>query len=137
MQPVRVRWVEKQQFVGTDSSLHSVVMSSQDSENATGCKPSDLLLLALGGCAGVDLVSILQKQRQRVTKLDITINGEQDAEPPWTFRHIQVEVVVRGKNLSAAAVERAISLSVDKYCSVAATIRGTAPISTSYRLIEE
>jgi len=134
---VTVTWVQGQQFVGTDSSRHSVVMSTQDADNATGSKPSDLLLLALGGCAGVDLVGILQKQRQKVSRLHMAITGEQDNDPPWTFRQIHIEVVIQGKALSAQAVERALGLAVDKYCSVAATIRGTARITTSYRLIEE
>ncbi len=136
MRPVTVTWLEKQQFVGTDSSHHSVVISTQDADNATGCKPSDLLLLALGGCASVDLISILHKQRQNVTDMRMNISGEQEAEPPWTFRRIHIEVVVEGRGLSGPAVERAISLAVDKYCSVAATIRGTAQMTTSYRLVE-
>jgi len=136
MGQVTVTWLEKRQFVGTDSSRHSVVMSTQDAENATGCMPSELLLVALGGCAGVDLIGILQKQRQKVLGLRMNISGEQDAEPPWAFRRVHVEVVVEGEGLSGPAVERAISLAVDKYCSVASTIRSTAQITTSYRLVE-
>lgn len=137
MSQVTVTWVENTQYVGTDSHRHSIVMSAQDDENRTGSKPSDLLLLALGGCAGVDLIGILQKQRQAVSDLKLIVTGEQDADPPWAFNKIQVEVIVRGKGLSAQAIERAIDLAVTKYCSVAATIRATAPISTSYRLVEE
>jgi len=136
MSDITVTWVEKEQFVGVDSRKHGIVLSSQNEENGTGSKPSDLLLIALGGCAAVDLIGILQKQRQKVAHLKITLRGEQESEPPWTFTGIHMEVVVEGSQLSAAAVERAIALSVDKYCSVAATIRATAPITTSYRLIE-
>jgi putative redox protein len=134
---VTVTWVEKVQYVGVDSNKHGIVMSAQNEDNKTGSKPSDLLLLALGGCAGVDLIEILQKQRQRVLGLQMHISGEQDADPPWAFNKIHMEVVVRGRLLSAAAVERAIDLAVNKYCSVAATIRAAAPISTSFRLVEE
>jgi putative redox protein len=137
MGEVTVTWVEKIQYVGVDSSKHAIVMSAQNDENKTGCKPSDLLLLALGGCAGVDLIEILQKQRQKVAGLQMLIQGEQNADPPWAFNKISMEVVVRGKGLSATAVERAIDLAVNKYCSVAATIRAVAPITTSYRLVEE
>jgi putative redox protein len=137
MSEVKVTWVEKQQFVGTDSGRHSIVMSAHNEENTTGSKPSDLLLLALGGCASVDLVDILRKQRQKVHGVQVVVSGEQQAEAPWTFTKIHVEVTLRGKGLSAAAVERAIGLSIDSYCSVAATIRATAPITTSYKLIEE
>jgi len=134
---VTVTWVEKVQFVGVDSSRHSIVLSAQDDENKTGNKPSDLLLIALGGCAGLDLIGILQKQRQHVIGLQINVSGDQNADPPWAFNKIHLEVVVRGRGLSAQAVERAIDLAVDKYCSVAATIRATAPVTTSFRLVEE
>jgi putative redox protein len=134
---VKVTWVEKQQFVGTDSGRHSIVMSAHNEENTTGSKPSDLLLLALGGCASVDLVDILRKQRQKVHGVQVMVHGEQIAEAPWTFTKIHIEVILRGRELAAAAVERAIDLSINKYCSVAATIKDTAPISTSYRLVEE
>lgn len=134
---VSVTWVEKAQFVGTDSSKHSVVMSSQDAENATGCKPSDLLLIALGGCISVDIVSILQKQRQQLKGLQIGVSGEQDSDPPWTFRGIHIAVTVRGQNLSQAAVERAVTLAEDKYCSVSATLRGTAKVTTSITIVED
>lgn len=137
MSEVKVTWVEKAQFVGTDSGRHSIVMSAHNEENTTGSKPSDLLLLALGGCASVDLIGILQKQRQKVSGLQVVISGQQNEEAPWAFNKIHVEVIVRGQALSAPAVERAIGLSIDNYCSVAATIKATAPITTSYRLIEE
>ena len=137
MADVTVTWVEKQQYVGVDSSKHSIVMSAQNDENKTGSKPSDLLLLALGGCAGVDLIEILHKQRQKVSGLQLHISGEQNADPPWAFTKIHMEVIVRGKPLTTAPVERAVDLAVNKYCSVSATIRATAPITTSIRLIEE
>lgn len=137
MAEVTVTWVEKQQYVGVDSSKHSIVMSSQNEENRTGSKPSDLLLVALGGCASVDLIEILHKQRQKVSGLQLIISGEQNADPPWAFNKIHMDVVVRGRGLTAAPVERAVDLAVNKYCSVAATIRASAPITTSIRLVED
>jgi len=137
MSSVTVTWVEKGQYVGTDSNKHSIVMSAQNEENKTGSKPSDLLLVALGGCAGVDLIEILTKQRQKVAGLQMLVSGEQNADPPWAYNKIHIEVVVCGKALSAPGVERAIDLAVNKYCSVAATIRASAPITTSFRLVEE
>ena len=136
MSDVKVTWVEKQQFVGTDSGRHSIVMSAHNEENTTGSKPSDLLLLAVGGCASVDLVDILRKQRQKVHGVQAIVSGEQNKEAPWAFTKIHVEFIVRGQALSAAAVERAIDLSINSYCSVAATIRPAAPITTSYKLVE-
>jgi putative redox protein len=133
----RVKWVEKRQFVGTDSSNHSVVMSSQDEENATGMKPSELLLVALAGCTSYDVVDILEKKRQKLTGLEVTITGEQEPDPPWTYRKIHVHYVVRGKGLREKAVRDAIELSDEKYCSVSATVRGEADVTSDYTIVEE
>lgn len=135
MPQVKVKWVEGKQFVGTDSTSHSLVMSS--SQEGTGLKPSDLLLLGLGGCTGVDVISILEKGRQKVTGLEITITGEQDPEPPWTFRRIEIEYLLRGKGLKEEAVRRAIQLSEEKYCSVKATISEVAEVTSSFQIREE
>ena len=135
MSQVRVKWVEGKQFVGTDSTSHSLVMSS--SQEGTGLKPSDLLLLGLGGCTGVDVISILEKQRQKVTDLEITLTGEQEPEPPWAFRRIEIEYLLRGKGLKEEAVRRAIQLSEEKYCSIGATISGVAEMVSSFRIVEE
>ncbi len=129
-----VKWLQNRQFVGIDSSRHSVVLSTQDDGNAVGIKPSDMLLVALGACTGVDLVDILAKKRTPVSSLEIEIRGEQDPEPPWTFRKIHMVYRLRGKGLTAPGVEQAIKLSEEKYCSVAATIRGVAAISWEYTI---
>jgi len=134
---VRVTWVQKRQFVGTDGSKHSVVMSSQDEENGTGMSPPQLLLAGLGGCTGYDVVDILQKKRQRLTGLEIIVTGEQDADPPWTYRKIHVHYVVRGKGLREKTVRNVIKLSEQKYCSVSATVRGVAEITQDYTIVEE
>ena len=134
---VHVTWVQKRQFVGSDSSKHSVVMSSQDEENGSGMKPSDLLLVGLGGCTGYDVVDILLKKRQQLTGLEVVVTGEQDAEPPWPYRKIHVHYILHGKGLREKAVQDAIALSEEKYCSVAATVRGVAEIATEYTIVEE
>ena len=134
---VRVQWVTKGQFVGTDSSKHSIVMSTQDEENGTGMKPSELLLVALGGCSSVDVVSILRKKRQPLTGLEVEITSEQDPDPPWTFRKIHVTYILRGRGLSEKAVADAIHLSENKYCSVKVTLDKTVEIDTEYRIVEE
>jgi putative redox protein len=135
MSQVKVKWVEGKEFVGTDSTRHSLVMSS--SKEGTGLKPSDLLLLGLGGCTGIDVISILEKARQKVTGLEITVTGEQEPEPPWAFRHIEVKYLLRGKGLKEEAVRRAIQLSEEKHCSVEATISGVAEIVSSFQVREE
>ena len=132
-----IQWVSKGQFIATDSSKHSVVMSMQNEENAVGMKPSDLLLVALGGCSSVDVVNILKKKRQRLTGLEVEVSGEQDSDPPWTFRSIQVTYIVRGRDLSEKAVADAIKLAEDKYCSVKATLSNAVEIHTEYRIVED
>ena len=134
---VRVTWVQKRQFVGTDNSNHSVVMSSQDEENGTGMSPSQLLLVGLGGCTSYDVVGILEKKRQRLTGLEVTVTGEQEPDPPWTYRKIHIHYELRGKGLSEKAVQSAIKISEEKYCSVAATVREAAEVTFDYTIVEE
>ncbi len=128
-----VRWISGKQFVGTDSTNHSVILSSPS--EGVGVKPSDLLLLGLASCTAVDVVEILNKKRMPLSSLEITTSGEQDADPPWTFRKIHMKFRVGGDGLTDKAVQQAIELSEGKYCSVAATVKNTAQITTEYEII--
>jgi putative redox protein len=130
-----VKWIDGKQFVGIDSTHHSVVLSTPD--EGVGIKPSELLLLALASCSAVDVVEILEKKRMPLTRLEISATGEQDQDPPWTFRKIRLLYKIAGKNLTEKAVAQAIQLSEEKYCSVAATIRATAEIITQFEILEE
>jgi putative redox protein len=132
-----IQWVSKGQFVGTDSTKHSVVISRQDEQNAVGMKPSDMLLVALGGCTSLDMVNILIKKRQKLTGLEIEIHGEQDPDPPWAFRSIQITYKARGHGLSEKAVADAISLAEEKYCSVKASLDKRVEIDSRYEIIED
>lgn len=128
-----VRWVTGSQFVGVDSTNHSAVLSS--SADGTGVKPSDMLLIALSSCTAVDVVEILEKKKVILTTLEIIATGEQDQVPPWPYRKINIHYKVGGAGLTEKALQQAIDLSESKYCSVAATIRGVAQITTSYELV--
>ncbi|MHC1782905.1 MAG: OsmC family protein [Anaerolineaceae bacterium] len=128
-----VKWVKGKQFVGTDSTNHSVVLSTPD--EGTGMKPSELLLVALASCTAVDVVDILAKKRTPVESLEISASAEQDSDPPWTFRKIHLKYVVRGAGITEKGLQQAIELSETGYCSVAATLRGVAEITTSYKLV--
>ena len=132
-----VVWVENMQFIGIDSGKHSVVLSSQDKQNGTGISPSELLMLSLAGCTAYDVVNILNKKRQNLTGLIVTVTAEQDTDPPWTYRSMHLRYEVSGRGLREKAVRDAIELSENKYCSVAATLRGTVNISYDYNIIEE
>ena len=130
-----VKWIEGKQFIGIDSTNHSVVLSTPD--EGIGVKPSDLLLIAVAACTAVDVVEILTKKRMPLTHLEISTSSEQDPNPPWTFRKIHMHFRIGGKNLTEKAVAQAIELSEEKYCSVAATLRATAQITTDFEILEE
>lgn len=135
MSTTTVKWIEGKQFIGVDSTNHSVVLSTPD--EGIGIKPSELLLIAVASCTAVDVVEILTKKRMGLTRLEISTSGEQDQDPPWTFRKIHLHYKLSGKNLTEKAVAQAIQLSEEKYCSVAATVRATVEITTDFEILEE
>ncbi len=128
---VIVKWLEEKQFVGIDSTGHSVVLSSP--ADGVGMKPSDLLLVSLAGCTAYDVVEILAKKRQKLVGLTIEVSGEQEPDPPWTFRRIHTIFRLRG-DLDEKAVRQAIELSETKYCSVAATVRPSAELTWEFTI---
>lgn len=130
-----LNWLSGQRFVGIDSTNHSVVLSSKD--EGIGVKPSDMLLIALAACTAVDVVDILAKKRLPLASLEIITSGEQDADPPWAFRKIHMKFRLAGAGLTEKAVEQAILLSEEKYCAVAATLRGVAQITTDFEILSE
>jgi putative redox protein len=130
-----VQWLSGKRFVGIDSTNHSVVLSSQD--EGVGLKPSDMLPIALASCCAVDVVEILAKKRMPINSMEIKITSEQDADPPWTFRKIHLKCRLSGAGLTEKAVEQAVQLAEEKYCSVAATLRATVEITTEFQIIRE
>jgi putative redox protein len=122
-------------FIGITPSGHAQVLET-DSTRHSAATPMELLLIALGGCTGVDVVSILKKKRQQITEYRIEVSGERRQESPCSFTRLFVKHVITGRGLSEQAVARAIELSDKKYCSVAGTLRGSAEIITSYEIIE-
>ena len=123
-------------FVGITPSGHAQVLDT-NSERASAATPLELLLLALGGCTAVDVVSILKKKRERVTGYSVEVGGTRREEYPRAYTRMEVRHVVRGHNVSAKAVASAIELSETKYCSVAATLRAGVEIVSTYEIIEE
>ena len=130
-----VKWIDGKKFIGIDSTNHTVVLSAV--EEGIGVKPSDLLPIAVASCIAVDVVEILTKKRMPLSLLEITSNGEQDPNPPWTFRKIHLHFRVAGKSLTEKAVEQAIQLAEGKYCSVAASLRATTQITTDFEILDE
>jgi len=123
-------------FVGISPSGHAQTIET-DSERHAAATPMELVLLALGSCTGVDVISILKKKRQLVTDYRIEVSGERSDEHPRSYTRLFVKHIVRGHGVSEQAVAQAIELSDQKYCSVAATLRGSSEIVTSYEIIEE
>jgi putative redox protein len=123
-------------FVGVSPSGHAQTIET-DSHRGSAASPLELLLLALGGCTGVDVIDILKKKRQHVTAYRIEVHGDRREEFPRAYIKLYVKHIVTGRGVSERAVARAIELSDQKYCSVAATLRGTAEIVTSYEVIED
>jgi len=133
MPTTTVRWVTGKQFVGTDARNHSVVLSADDP--AKGVSPSQMLLIGLSACSAYDVLDIMTKKRKPLTLLEVIATGEQDAEPPWAYRRIVLKYRVSGEGLTEKALRQAIQLSQDKYCSVAATVRGVAEIVTELEMV--
>ena len=131
----RVTWVEDRRFVGSASSGHAIVVDA--SAEKQGASPMELLLVGLAGCTAYDVMSILEKKRQAVSGLEVSARAERADEPPRVYTTIEVEYVLRGRGIKPKAVEDAIRLSEEKYCSASIMLGKTAKISTSYRIIDE
>lgn len=123
-------------FIGISPSGHAQVLDTNH-ERSSAASPVEMLLIALGSCTAVDVISIMQKRRERVTSYHVEISGERRDTHPRAFTRMEVRHVVRGRKLSEKALARAIELSETKYCSVAATFRPTVEIVSSYQIIEE
>jgi putative redox protein len=139
MKTATVSYVQGLQFVGSASSGHAIVMDA-DTEvggNNTAPRPMELLLIGIGGCAGMDIVSILKKKKQDITGMEITIKGGQIDTYPKKYSDIALEFIVRGKEISEEAVKRSIELSMNKYCSVKASLEGSAKVSFTYKIIQD
>ncbi len=132
-----VKWLEGGVFVGTDSTKHSVVLSTQDEDNGIGMKPSELMLVALASCTAIDVVNILAKKRIPLYELEISVKADQNPKPPWQFEYIKLTYTFRGKGLSESACLKAIDLSDSKYCSVAASLRAEVPIEYDLLILDE
>lgn len=100
-----------------------------------GMRPQSLMLVSLGGCTGMDVISILRKKRQQVSGLEVIVRAERADEHPRVYTHIWLTYVVRGQDVDPAAVERAVDLSLTKYCPVAGLLRQVVPIESDYQIV--
>lgn len=125
MSVTRLRWDEEFRFTGFDSYGREVAISAGDIGN--GAKPSDLLPIALAACTAYDVVNILKKQRQDLQGLETEIVSTQEGDAPWTFTRIELRYHARGQ-VDPEKARKALALSEEKYCSVAATLRPAVEI---------
>lgn len=134
-----VKYIDGMQFVGEGSNSGNAIIMDADASvggRNTGVRPTELLLIGLGGCSGMDIVSILKKKKQDIRGLEIKVRGEKAENYPKRFTEMDIEFIVTGHNISEDAVKRAVELSMEKYCSVKATLEGSAKVSFNYRIIE-
>lgn len=134
----RVKWLDNMSFVGESGSGHSVVMDGPPEAGGRdfGIRPMEMLLLGMGGCASFDVVTILQKTRQDITDCEAHLSAERAETEPKVFTVINMHFIVKGNQLSAAKVEKAVALSAEKYCSASIMLGKTAKIMHSFEIID-
>ena len=126
----------ERQFVATTGSEHHMLLD--DPAGGTGPKPIELVATALAGCTAFDVVTILrQKFHQKVTGYEVRVEADQAERPPQVFTSVRIHHVVTGYEIDASAIEEAIRLSEEKYCSVGAMVKQTASLHTTYEIVEE
>ncbi len=134
-----VKWVDGLMMLGTSGSGHTVVMDGPKESGGSelGVRPMEMLLLGMGGCSSIDVLLILKKSRQNVTDCVAELTAERADSVPSLFTKIHIHFVVTGKGLKEAHVERAVSLSAEKYCSAAIMLQnGGVEITHDYEMIE-
>lgn len=133
-----VKWVDGAQFLAEAGSGHSLVIDGppEGGGRNMGMRPMELLLLGTAGCTAYDVVSILKKSRQAITDCRVEVKAERSEEIPKVFTHIHLHYVVSGKGLAQAAVERAIQLTSEKYCSASIMLAKAVEMTHDYEIIE-
>lgn len=134
-----VKWVDGAQFLGESGSGHSVVMDGpldHGGRNA-GVRPMEMLLLGLGGCSSFDVMSILKKARQKVSRCRVELEAERADAVPSVFTKIHLTFFVEGNHLKESQVKRAVQLSAEKYCSASIMLEAAGvEISHSYEIVD-
>ena len=134
-----VKWLDNMSFVGEAGSGHSVVMDGppDDGGRNMGVRPMEMLVLGMGGCATFDVISILEKSRQKIEGCVVELEAERADAVPAVFTKIHLKFIVTGRNLKEAQVKRAVSLSAEKYCSASIMMEAAGvDVGHSYEIIE-
>lgn len=129
----KVRWIKDKHFKGYAENKTPVDMDDVKEGAPT---PMEIQLMTLAGCGGMDIVSMLKKMRQELTAFDTTVTGERATESPKVFTKVHLNYHFTGKKLDPASVEKAIELSYDTYCSIAAMMKPQVEITYSYKITD-
>ena len=134
----KIKWVENATFMGETDSGHALIMDGPPDHGGRnlGPRPMEMLMLGLGGCTTFDVLMILKKSRQDVRDCVVEISSERAEEEPKVFTKIHVHFIVTGKDLKEKQVERAVSLSAEKYCSASIMLGKMADITHDFEIIE-
>jgi len=135
MQTASVKWIGEQKFAALSPSGHAVVVDS-DRQTNSAPGPMELVLMALGACTATDVVTVLQKKRQKLKSLEVVCSGERATQPPTVWTKLEIVYRLRG-DLEDAAVKHAVELSEEKYCSVAAMLKKTAKVTWRYEILRD
>jgi putative redox protein len=135
----RVKWVEQVSFLGETESGHAVLMDGAPAVGGRnlGPRPMEMLLLGAGGCTSFDVISILKKSRQDVCDCYVEIEAERAETDPKVFTKIHLHFVVKGRDIKPEAVEKAIKLSAEKYCSASIMLGATAKVTHDFEVIQQ
>lgn len=134
----KVTWKHGLSFTGETGSGFTIPLGTAVEHGGDGSAPGpmEVVLVALGGCTAMDVISILEKKQQKVTGFEIKVHGDRAEAHPKVYTDITLEYIVTGTNLDLEAVKRAVELSETKYCSVNAMLKKTANVTTKVTLIE-
>ncbi len=133
-----VKWIDGMMMVGESASGHTIVMDGPEELGGKdlGVRPMELLLLGMGGCTTVDVVSTLKKMRENVQDCRVEISAERADEHPKVFTAIHLHFIVEGDNLNDKKITKAVSLSADKYCSASIMLAKTATVTHDFEVIQ-
>ncbi len=134
----RIKWVEDVLFLGESGSGHGVVIDGPPEHGGRnlGVRPMELLLMGVGSCSAFDVVHILKKGRHPVEDCEVQISAERAETVPKVFTRIHLHFIVKGRGLSESAVERAVKLSAEKYCSASIMLGKAAEITHDFQVVE-
>ena len=135
----RIKWKDGASFIAESGSGHTVLMDGPPEAGGknSGPRPMEMLLMGTGGCASFDVVMILKKSRQDISDCVVEIEAERALQEPKVFTRIHFHFILTGKQLNHGQVERAISLSAEKYCSASIMLAKTAELTHDFEIVEE